>query len=72
MTNKPNTSPKDLTQSALAKRWRISPHTLERWRWTGEGLQFVKIGRLVRYRLEDVEAYEARAVQRLDVENVQS
>jgi excisionase family DNA binding protein len=48
-----------LTQSELAKRWGISPRTLERWRWAGEGLRFVKIGGLVRYRLEDVEAYEA-------------
>ncbi len=37
----------------------LSPRTLERWRWAGEGLRFVKIGGLVRYRLEDVEAYEA-------------
>jgi excisionase family DNA binding protein len=48
-----------LSQSELAKRWGISPRTLERWRWAGEGLRFVKIGGLVRYRLEDVEAYEA-------------
>ena len=48
-----------LTQSDLAKRWGISPRTLERWRWAGEGLRFVKIGGLVRYRFEDVEAYEA-------------
>lgn len=47
-----------LTQSDLAKRWGISPRTLERWRWAGEGLRFVKIGGLVRYRLNDVEAYE--------------
>lgn len=51
--------PKFINQSDLAKRWGISPRTLERWRWVGEGPRFLKIGGLVRYRLEDVEAYEA-------------
>lgn len=32
--------------------------TLERWRWTGEGPRFVKLGGRVVYRLEDVEAFE--------------
>ena len=26
-----------LNQVHLARRWHISPRTLERWRWTGEG-----------------------------------
>lgn len=25
-----------LNQVELAARWKISPRTLERWRWTGE------------------------------------
>jgi predicted site-specific integrase-resolvase len=48
-----------LNQTELAARWTISPRTLERWRYTGEGPQFMKIGGRVAYRLEDVEAYEA-------------
>jgi len=51
-----------LSQSELAKRWGISPRTLERWRWQREGLKFVKIGGLVRYRLGDVEDYEAKNI----------
>jgi predicted site-specific integrase-resolvase len=47
-----------LKQRELADRWNISPRTLERWRWVGEGPQFIKIGGRVVYRLEDVEAYE--------------
>ena len=47
-----------LTQIELAQRWRISPRTLERWRWLGEGPQYLKIGGRVVYRLEDVEAFE--------------
>jgi predicted site-specific integrase-resolvase len=46
-------------QHELALRWGISTRTLERWRWTGEGPAFLKIGARVAYRLEDVEAYEA-------------
>jgi hypothetical protein len=47
-----------LHQVDLARRWKLSPRTLERWRWTGEGPQFVKLGGRVVYRLEDVEAFE--------------
>ena len=47
-----------LNQVELAARLKISPRTLERWRWTGEGPAFLKIGGRVVYRLEDVEAYE--------------
>ncbi len=50
---------KHLNQINLADRWNISHRTLERWRWTGEGPQFVKLGGRVVYRLEDVEAFEA-------------
>jgi len=51
-------SVKHLNQVELATRLKISPRTLERWRWTGEGPAFLKIGGRVVYRLEDVEAYE--------------
>lgn len=47
-----------LNQVHLARRWHISPRTLERWRWAGEGPAYVKIGGRVVYRLDDVEAYE--------------
>ncbi|MDN2582937.1 helix-turn-helix domain-containing protein [Aquibium sp. ELW1220] len=47
-----------LNQVELAARWKISPRTLERWRWTGEGPAFIKIGGRVVYRLEEVEGYE--------------
>lgn len=48
-----------LNQVHLARRWHISPRTLERWRWTGEGPAYVKIGGRVVYRLDDVKAYES-------------
>jgi hypothetical protein len=54
---------KHLTQSVLADRWGLSPRTLERWRWTGEGPPFLKVGRRVCYRIGDIEAFEAQRVQ---------
>ena len=58
-------TPPYLTQVELAVRWRISPRTLERWRWAGEGPRFIKIGGLVRYRLEDIEAFEAEQLRQI-------
>lgn len=48
-----------LNQIELSRRWSLSPRTLERWRWLGQGPRYLKIGGRVVYRLEDVEAYEA-------------
>lgn len=54
---------KHLTQIELAQRWRISPRTLERWRWLGQGPRYLKIGGRVVYRLEDIESFEAEKIQ---------
>jgi hypothetical protein len=53
-------STKHLNQIELSRRWSISPRTLERWRWLGQGPVHLKIGGRVLYRLEDIEAFEAR------------
>ena len=45
-------------QHDLARRWRVSPRTLERWRWLKQGPAYLKVGNHVVYRIEDVEAYE--------------
>ena len=50
-------------QVELSRRWRLSPRTLERWRFQGTGPQYLKVGGRVVYRLEDVEAYEAEQLQ---------
>jgi hypothetical protein len=49
-----------LTEMELAARWHVSPKTLRNARVAGRLIGFVKIGRIVRYRLSDVIAYEAR------------
>ena len=51
---------KHLNQIELSRRWSLSPRTLERWRWLREGPVYLKIGGRVVYRLEDIEAYEAK------------
>ena len=49
-----------LPEAELAKRLNICPRTAMRWRVTGEGPPFIRIGvRRVGYRLADVEAWEA-------------
>ena len=54
-----------LSQTDLANRWRMSPRTLERWRFTGEGPRFIKLGGRVLYRLEDVVAFEDRQIRQV-------
>jgi len=56
-----------LNQTELAARWNVSPRTLERWRWEGGGPPHLKIGSCVRYRLRDVEDFEAGRIRDLDV-----
>ena len=33
-----------MNQRELSARWKLSPRTLERWRWIGEGPKFLKLG----------------------------
>lgn len=59
-----NGMPKFLTEEQLAERWVISPKALQKWRLTGEGPIFVKIGSRVRYSIDEIEKFEACAVRR--------
>jgi transposase-like protein len=47
-----------LSQKEVARRWGISPRTLERWRWIGAGPKFLKLGSRVVYRFTDVQSFE--------------
>ena len=51
-------SVKHLNQRQLADRWDLSEATLERWRSEGIGPIFLKLQGQVRYRIEDISAYE--------------
>ncbi len=57
------TTERCMTQTELAERWRISEATLERWRTEACGPVFLKLGNQVRYRLQDVEAFEEVALR---------
>jgi hypothetical protein len=48
----------------------MSPRTLERWRWTGEGPRFLKLGGRIVYREDDIEAYEAERLHASTTEPV--
>ena len=41
----------------------VSEMTLRKWRWEGKGPKFVKIGRKVAYREEDITAYVSSMVR---------
>ena len=52
------TRPKLLTEAEAADYLSVEPQTLCAWRCTRRyNLPFIKVGRLVRYRPEDVEAF---------------
>ncbi len=46
-----------LTESELARRARVSISVLRKWRREGQGPRFLKLGRLVRYRAQDIQAW---------------
>ena len=51
----------NLKTNEAAAFLQVQPTTLEQWRWNGKGPRFCKLGRSVRYRKTDLEAFiEAR------------
>jgi predicted site-specific integrase-resolvase len=50
--------PRHLTQAELAERWRLSERTLDRWRTEGKGPAWLRLNGRIRYRWEDVLAFE--------------
>lgn len=48
-----------LTEDELAKRWNVAPKTLSNQRCRGEGVPFIRLGRLIRYDPDVVAQHEA-------------
>lgn len=48
-----------LTTAQAADRLGVQPVTLRRWRYTGTGPAYVKVGGRIRYDSEDITAYLA-------------
>jgi len=46
-----------LNTEEAAKILKVKVATLEQWRWNGKGPRFLKLGRAVRYRQEDLAAF---------------
>jgi excisionase family DNA binding protein len=46
-----------LTPAETAEKLRVSMRTLEYWRFSGRGPAFIRVGKRVRYRPADVEAF---------------
>lgn len=51
-----------MTQEELAFRWKVSEATLERDRSLKQGVRYLKLGGLIRYRFQDVLEYEDTCV----------
>jgi predicted site-specific integrase-resolvase len=61
-----------LREAEAAKSLGISPETLRRWRWSGKGPAYVKLGGAVRYATKDLEEFlsaSRRQPETLEVEN---
>lgn len=50
--------PERLTQEELARHWRVTTRTLERWRACNLGPAWMKLEGRVLYRAEDILAFE--------------
>jgi hypothetical protein len=50
-----------LSEADLARRWRLSERTLQRQRANRTGPAWLRLGCSVRYRLDDILAFEADA-----------
>ena len=51
-----------LTDIEVAERLGVSRFTVRSWRLKGVGPRFLKMGRAVRYRSQDVDDYERQAL----------
>ena len=51
-----------LTDIQVAERLGVSRFTVRSWRLKGVGPRFLKMGRAVRYRAQDVDEYERQAL----------
>ncbi len=59
----PDSASELLMKRDVSDRLHLSMRTRRNWRVRGEGPKFLKIGRLVRYRLSDVLAWEEASLR---------
>jgi len=57
MTQAVGMEKKLMTQAEVSNRLKVDPRTLGRWRSSGEGPRYVRLGRGVRYEADELEAW---------------
>lgn len=57
-----------LNEKEVAARWSISPRTLQAWRLKGGGPRFVRLGRAVRYMVQELEQWVANQTKQSTAE----
>ena len=55
---------RDVSIPIIAERWKVPTTTLSQWRWNGKGPQFIRLGKHIVYRLQDVELFEEQKLRR--------
>lgn len=56
-------NPNLINPDSLAKRWNLTKTTLSQWRWNGRGPKYLKLGRRVMYRIQDIEEFEGQKIR---------
>jgi len=51
-----------ISEKDLAKRWGLSPKTLQRWRWVKSGPAYIKIGGRIRYTADSIKEFEDKNI----------
>ena len=64
-TTERNMETRHINPFQLARRWGVTPKTLQNWRCKGRGPPYLKIGGHIIYRQADVEQFEATHYHRL-------
>ena len=46
------------TEKELARRWGFAPKTIQKWRWSGLGPDYIRIRGRIRYTKQAIENFE--------------
>ena len=62
MTDQRNGERTFLDETILSRRWKLSPRTLQRFRYEGKPPRFYRVSGRVLYLLSDIEEFEANCL----------
>lgn len=49
------------TEKCVARKWKLSPKTLQRWRVSAKGPEYIKLGGRVRYSESSIKKFEDKS-----------